>query len=396
MTISVWQRTKSLETITCDVAIIGAGISGLSAAIECESRGLSCAIVEESWAGSKASGRNAGFLIRGAASNYALACAQYGRERACALWRWTEQNIDGLRALGLESTEGYRAIPSCIAAMHAEEHQELERSHAMMREDGFDCELVGADGGGLDDALWRSGAVLGGLLNPNDAVCSPYELVRLLSAQLSATALFEDAEVYRIDIEDSRAVVRTRSVEVRASRVLLCTNAYASELAPGLIDVVKPNRGQMLALQPESPEDAGLACAYYLNHGSEYIRRGAPGEVLIGGARARYAEQEATKSDDVTHEVQHRLEDFVRRLVTDRYIVTARWAGIMGFTSDALPVIGAVDLENAAGDGRVWFCGGLTGHGMSMGYQTGRHAVRVMVEGEPTMFGLDRFAAAKG
>jgi hypothetical protein len=395
MTISVWQRTKAHEVIRCDVAIVGAGISGLSAAIECEAKGLSCAILEASWAGSKASGRNAGFLIRGAAANYARSCEAYGRDRTRALWEWTEENIRGLRALGLESTPGFRSLPSCVGATGEVEMDELVRSRDMMIEDGLGCELVDSSSG-IDDALWRSGKVLGGLLNPDDAVCSPYELVRLLGAQLSVTPLFEDAEVYRIEVDGSGCVLHTRGVEVRASRVLLCTNAYAAGLAPSLVDIVSPNRGQMLALRTRNPEDAELQCAYYLNHGSEYIRRGAPGEVLMGGARTYHAAEEATKSDDVTRAVQEHLERFVREWVTTEYVVTARWSGTMGFTRDALPVIGPVDPAEGTGEGRVWFCGGLTGHGMSMGYQTGRHAVRVMVEGEATMFGLDRFGSGAG
>jgi len=392
MTISLWQRTPARERISCDVAIIGAGISGLSAAIECESRGLGAVILESEWAGSKASGRNAGFLIRGAAENYARAVRAYGRDTARALWALTEENLRQLRVLGLESIEGYRAIPSCVAATHQDEWRELTESHALLTEDGFDAELVSQDDH-PDDALWRSRRVLGGLINPRDAVCSPYELVRLLCAALGSTPLFENAEVYRIEVEPTHAALFTPSVEVHASRVLVCTNAYAAQLCPALRGVVTPNRGQMLACRPADPRDADLQCAYYLNHGSEYIRRGAPGEIVIGGARTHHAENESTASDDTSPGVQAHLERFVRELVTDSYLVTARWAGIMGFTPDALPVIGPVDPANTPGQGRVWFCGGLTGHGMSMGHALARHAVGVMLEGSQTRFGLDRLDA---
>jgi len=404
MTISVWQRTPAREQVSCDVAIIGAGITGLSAAIECESRGLSAAILESEWAGAKASGRNAGFLIRGAAENYARASERYGRDAARSLWSLTEENLRQLRALGLESTEGYRAIPSCVAATGEDELAQLHASHDMLIADGFDSELVSVSNH-PDDALWRRGAVIGGLINPGDAVCSPYELVRLLGAALSATPLFESAEVYRIETEPTHTVVRTPGVEVHASRVLVCTNAYAPSLCPALRGVIAPNRGQMLACRPEDPRDADLQCAYYLNHGSEYIRRGAPGEILIGGARAHHAQHEATASDDTSAQVQDRLERFVRELVTDSFLVTARWAGIMGFTPDALPIVAQVDPAgnpsdeqvnehgNDQSDGRVWFCGGLTGHGMSMGHALARHAVGVMIGAEPTRFGLGRLAA---
>ena len=107
MTISLWQRNQAHETIQCDVAIIGAGISGLSAAIEFESRGLNCVVLEADFAGSRASGRNAGYLIRGAADNYALACKDLGRDTTRFLWEWTQQNLEGLKQLGIESTPGF-------------------------------------------------------------------------------------------------------------------------------------------------------------------------------------------------------------------------------------------------------------------------------------------------
>lgn len=396
MTLSVWQRPKSSpEQLRADIAIVGAGITGLSAAIECEARGLSAVVLEADLAGSKASGRNAGFLIRGAAENYAAACETYGRDKAKALWALTEENLRGLKALGLESVEGFHSVPSCVCATQDEELAQLNTSHEMLLEDGFDSELV-APSNAPGDALWRSGRVLGGVVNPNDAVCSPIELVRLLHAALGATPVFENSEVYRIELEEGCAVVMTPGVEVRASRVLLCTNAYAAQICPELRAVITPNRAQMLACRPEDPSDAALAHAYYLNHGSEYIRAGEPGEILIGGARKFHAEEERTAVDDTSPAVQERLERFVRELITDRFLVTARWAGIMGFSPDGLPLITRAELPNTQSDGRVWFAGGLTGHGMSMGYSIGRMAVGDALKGEPGPFGRDRLSGAAG
>ncbi|HCT45039.1 MAG TPA: hypothetical protein DF699_07495 [Phycisphaerales bacterium] len=81
-------------------------------------------------------------------------------------------------------------------------------------------------------------------------------------------------------------------------------------------------------------------------------------------------------------------------MITTEYDITARWSGIMGFSPDGMPVIDRVPVHTLSNT-NIWFCGGLTGHGMSMGYQTGRHAARVMLEGEHTRFGLDRFQSAR-
>lgn len=389
MTVSLWQRSPTHTTEQCDVAVIGAGISGLSAAIELESRGISTIVLEADYAGSKASGRNAGFLIRGAAENYANASRALGREMTRHLWEWTQQNLQGLKKLGIESTPGFASRPSCVLALGEPEHSELIESHAMMIEDGLRCDLIEPTDAPRDQ-IWRSGKPTIGLVNNEDAVCSPIELVELLGATLSSTPIFEQAEVYRIADDGNRIRLHTRNVDVVCSRVMVCTNAYASGLIHSLDGVITPNRGQMLAIRPLKRSDARLEYAYYLNHGSEYVRSAPGDQIIFGGCRTYHAQHEATSADETSEPVQSHLEQFVRELITTEYDITARWSGIMGFSPDGMPVVDRVKVHTLNND-HIWFCGGLTGHGMSMGYQTGRHAVRVMLEGEPTRFGLERF-----
>ena len=389
MTVSLWQRTPTHRTEHCDVAIIGAGISGLSAAIELETRGISAIILEAEYTGSKASGRNAGYLIRGAAENYAVASKELSRETARFLWDWTQQNLDGLKALGIESTPSYAQRPSCIVSLGEPEHSELIQSHEMLIEDGFAAELVEPNDA-PSDLLWKSNKPTLGLINPNDAVCSPTELVELLGTTLSTTPIYENAEVFRIEDDGNRIALRTRSVDVIASRVLICTNAYADQLIPVLNGIITPNRGQMLAIKPRSKSDARLEYAYYLNHGSEYVRSAPNDQIIFGGARTYHEIHEATAADGISDEVQSHLEEFVQELLTDEYKVTARWSGIMGFSPDGMPIIGQVPIHTLQNP-NVWYCGGLTGHGMSMGYQTARHAIGVMLDGDHTRFGLNRF-----
>lgn len=393
MTVSLWQRTPKHTTEQCDVAIIGAGISGLSAAIELERRGISAIILEADYAGSKASGRNAGFLIRGASENYSLASDELGRDTAKHLWNWTQENLVGLKALGIESTPSYAQRASCIVAMGEPEHGELIQSYEMLLEDGFKANLIEPKDA-PSDPLWRSNKPTLGLMNPHDAVCSPIELVGLLCATLTNTPIYEDAEVFRFEDDGNRIALRTRSVDVIASRVLICTNAYAGDLVQSLEGVIKPNRGQMLAIKPRKKSDSRLEYAYYLNHGSEYVRSAPDDQIIFGGARTYHADEEATATDATSSTVQSHLEHFVKELITDDYEITARWSGIMGFTSDGMPIISQVPVHTL-NNPNIWFCGGLTGHGMSMGYQTAKHAIAVMLDGDTTRFGLDRFQNKK-
>lgn len=376
MTTSLWQqRTPAPERTDTAVAIIGAGISGLSAAIECEQRNIPCVVIEAEYPASKASGRNAGYLMRGAAENYAVAIDDLGRDRARFLWRWTERNLEQLRDLGVESIPSFENRASCLVATLEGEAAQLEQSAELLREDHFDVELVSQGVNAPGDAIFRSGHATVGLVNPHDATCSPAELVAFLERSLKQTRVITNAPVHAIEPISRHVTVRARSVEIHAQHVLVCTNAYAPQLLPELTGVVKPNRGQMLAFRPGDPSLADLAYAYYLNHGSEYIRPGSKGEIIFGGARKADELGERTDTNAISDIVQETLEHCIRKLITTDYEVIARWAGIMGFTADGMPIVKPTSL-----DPRVWFCGGLTGHGMSMGYATARHAVSAMLE----------------
>ncbi len=385
MTVSLWQRLEPRPTpLETDVAIIGAGITGLSAAIECESRGLRCVVIEQDFPGARASGRNAGYLMRGAADNYAAAVRELGRGYARFLWKWTEDNLAALRALGAGTLPGFADRPSCLAALAGSEVGELQASADLLREDGFRVDIIHPGAGAPDDPIWRSGRPVLALVNPDDAVCSPIELVGLLRARLTTTTVLNSSRVYAIEPDAGRVTVRARNHTVHAAHCLVCTNAYAAELLNELDGLVVPNRGQMFAMRPHDSAHANLAYAYYLNHGSEYIRSGPDGTVVIGGARKHREAEERTDAEGLNPAVQARLEQWARDLITDRFEVIARWSGIMGFSPDGMPIV----RPTREGGGRVWFCGGLTGHGMSMGHLTARHAVNAMLDGTPSPFDL--------
>lgn len=399
MTVSLWQRLDpNPARATADVVIVGGGISGLSAALACEAKGLRVFLVEQDFVGARASGRNAGYLMRGGAENYALGCERYGRDAARFLWKFNEDNLIALRRLGAASLPGFADRASCLVALGGPEVGELERSGAMLAEDGFDVGMVRPGDGAPDDALWRSGRPVVGLVNPGDAVCSPVELLGLLRSGLARTEVVVGSRVYGIEGRGGGVLVRCRGWSVEAGHALVCTNAYGPELLPELKGLIEPNRGQMLAMRPERVEDGRLAMSYYINHGSEYIRSGPGGTVLVGGARKSHEGAERTDRDGVSAGVQAELERWARELVCDRFTVTARWSGIMGFSPDGMPIVRACDAGFGA-DGRVWFCGGLTGHGMGMGHLTARVAVGAMLDGAANPFWLGvggerRFAGA--
>lgn len=392
MTVSIWRRSMSLGVSSCDVVVIGAGICGLSAAAEFTRRRLRVVVVERQGVGAGASGRNAGFLMRGAADNYWAACEQYGRERARELWRVSEENLEMLRGAGLERLKSYRAKPSCLVALTEEEREQLQKSEQLLREDGFEVGVIGGTSGTEvpEDSLWSGaftrarGAI--GLVNPHDACCNPVELVEMLRKR-SECPIIEGQEVLGVDDAGSALTVRMTDGVVNAGKVFIATNAYAGLLVPELAGVVTPRRGQMLAIRAK---ERTLAMNYYANHGSEYFREGYEGTLVFGGCRKHFAEREVGYEDRPTDEVQGLIERFACDVLeAERVDVVARWTGVMGFSPDGLPLVGSLGRANGWND-RVWFCGGFTGHGMSLAHRTAAMAVEEMLGGATGPFPLAR------
>lgn len=387
MSKSLWHLRDRPLPASADTVIIGSGIAGVSAALALEARGESVLVLDAHRPGWGASGRNAGFLMRGAADNYAAAVRDLGRDDARFLWRLTERNLEKLRSLGVPTLPCYQDRPSCLIAYEEDEDAELRRSVALLREDGFETDAM--ESGDFDDTLRRD-PPRSGLINPNDAVCDPVELLGFLSQQLSSI-ISSDTMVIDLDHDGAGVTVETDRGGIRAERVLVCTNAYTASLLPELGRAIEPNRGQMLAFDASDLNASdGLRYAYYANHGSEYFRCADPQTIIFGGWRKHFADEERTLDTDTSTGVQSGLERFAHRVMGRELKVVHRWAGTMGFTPDGLPLAGTA----FRGDSRVWICAGFTGHGMSMAHETANLVIEAMMGGQqlPSIFDPQRFS----
>ena len=94
-----------------DVAIVGAGVTGCSAAVRLAEGGLRVRVHDARGIAEGASGRNGGFALGGGAARYDVARETYGAERAAAFWRWTHEALDRMAELAgdaLRRTGSYR------------------------------------------------------------------------------------------------------------------------------------------------------------------------------------------------------------------------------------------------------------------------------------------------
>ena len=139
-----------------DVGIVGAGITGCSCALALAEAGLSVRVVDERGIAEGASGRNGGFALRGTAAPYHEVVGAVGRERALALWEWTEAE---LRALAEHGSDAFRPLGSLRLAADAEEREDLRDELEALRADGIAADWMGV---GVAKPAWPAAWAIAG------------------------------------------------------------------------------------------------------------------------------------------------------------------------------------------------------------------------------------------
>ena len=356
MTVSYWLDEEGpafpvASTDPVDVAIVGGGVTGCSAALALAEAGLRVRVHDEREIADGASGRNGGFALRGVAAPYDVLVASLGRKTAAEIWRWTEDEIEVLAGLAGDS---FRQLGSLRLAVDAEERDELRAEVEALWADGIETEWIDRPGGVLE------GRYSAGLRHPPDGALQPGRWVRRLAA-LAVAAGAEMAPRQRVTSLDALA----------ADVVLIATDGYPSGLLGELEGLIVPTRGQVIATEPIA--ERLFEVPHYGRHGFDYWHQTWDGRIVAGGFRDVALEYELTSEEALTPAVQVALEGFVNGLVGRDLRIDYRWAGIFGLVLDFLPVVGRVP----GGDG-LWVAGGYSGHGNVLGFACGRLVARAI------------------
>jgi glycine/D-amino acid oxidase-like deaminating enzyme len=133
-----------------------------------------------------------------------------------------------------------------------------------------------------------------------------------------------------------------RHLSFTTSQLLVCTNAFARQLLPQLD--ITPARGQVLVTSPI--EGLPFKGTFHYDEGFYYFRN-LGNRVLLGGARNKAFEAEATEQMSTTPEIQDELERFLRDTILPgrNYTIDHRWSGIMGMGSEKMPIVRAIDKQ---------------------------------------------------
>lgn len=370
MTLSYWQRGEQGATLHCDIAVIGAGIVGASTAywLKKYQPASRVVLIDAATAGAGATGRNAGFLLQGAAVDYATDIERYGLEKAAQLWTFTKENRDLIATEFDQEKIVFDASGSLILAGSAAEKERLIASYALLHEVGEQVHYWSEKEIGLQI---KGEGFMGGLLVASGARVDSQRLVREIAGR-SGALLLEHHPVFDISPAQDHLVIASRNRQVHATRVVCCTNAYLPQLLPAVKAYIKPVRAQMLAT---ASYPQWLPYPVYSHEGYYYIRQLASGEVLLGGARHLFVEEEQGFDDGTTPHLQAALHDYILEHFPHIKEVhrAFSWSGVMGFTADGLPLF----AQNMPMPGVSW-AAGFNGHGMGYGFRFGKMVAGVL------------------
>lgn len=390
MSTSFWlDRTPTSKRKSYDAVIVGAGISGLSAAywLQQEDPSLKLAIVEKSRLAFGASGRNAGFVTCGSVEHFNRMITKHGLDEAVDIWKFAQENLrllkehiveDGAKDLEFEHNGAYSL------AAQENEFQELKKVAEIMKGLNIKTESYTAE-----EVQTRVGArkFVGGIKYLDDACVNPVRLLNRMREKVKAD-LFEGVEAHSIEeTSDGMRVLKTDGGDFEAPMIVLNLNGYSSTLHPWFKDKIYPTRGQCLMME-KVPRFMEGPC--YANFYLDYFRQMPTGELLIGGFRQLEKETEVGISDHTTDGIQTALHDFVVTHLPQfkDAKVTHRWSGVMGFSRDGQPMVGAIP-----DDPQVYFAGGYTAHGIGLAFHTTKRLVDVIYGREvPKWLSARRFS----
>jgi gamma-glutamylputrescine oxidase len=336
-------RSSPRHEGTVDVAIVGAGVTGCSAALRLAAGGLRVRVFDQRGVAEGASGRNGGFALRGGATRYDIARETYGAESALALWQWTERALDRIESL---AGDALTRQGSLRLAADEEERENIRAEYEAMREDGLEAEW-------RDDLPANLSAFHGAIDHPGDGSIQPARFVRRLAAR-AADAGVEFREHERVD--DVAAL--------DAEHVVVATDGYGHGLVPELADAIWPTRGQVIVSEPL--DRVLYDRPHYARQGFDYWQQLPDRRIVLGGFRDVSIMDELTDVEAMTPVIQASLERFMGELIGETPRISHRWAGIFGLTQDMLPLVGSVPGRDG-----LWIAGGYSGHGNVLGFACG-------------------------
>ncbi len=343
--------------VECDACVIGAGITGSSAALELAERGYETVVLESQRVGWGASGRSGGQAIFGYSCDQSKLESLVGKPHARRLWDLS------VEAMALTKARIERHAIDCDyrpgqlhAAIKPRQVEELHGWQRQLEDDyGYDSlRMIDRDElAGLMDTR----RYLGGLYDSASGHLHPlnYTLGLNAAAVAAGARVFENSPA--VALERGQGIrVRTDRGAVRCRQVLLCGNAYLGALSRRLRQMIMPVGTYIVATEPLGEELGrslirnGMAVAD-INFVLDYFRLSADWRMLFGG-RVSYS---TVPPPSLPRSLRARMLKVYPQLRDAR--IDYAWGGNVAITMNRAPHFGRLEED-------VYFAQGFSGHGI--------------------------------
>ena len=351
-----------------EVAIVGAGYCGLSAALELRRHGVGVLVVDAARIGHAASSLNGGMVAGSLKIDHAELARAFGPERATALLEESARCLTFLEEL-LEReaiTCHYRRTGRFVGAHCPSAYAGLaSRVETIKRLTGADAWLVPRlrQREEIDTDHYHGGMVAeaSGALHPALYHRGLADAVRRAGALVA-----EETPVDAITRRAGGFTLRTSRGVVEAREVIVATNGYTGAVMPWLRRRLIPLGSYIIATEPLPPETARRLIPrgrmiVDTNRVLSYYRLSPDGTRVLYGGRASFRRATAREAAPCLHAM---MVSVWPELARTR--VTHAWTGNVAFTFDHVPHMGVHD--------GVHYAAGCQGTGVAMatylGYQT--------------------------
>ena len=368
----------------CDVAIVGAGLAGLSAAIELVDRGFSVRLLEAREVGFGASGRNGGQAIHGLACDQAEIERQLGLDEARRIFNVSIEALDLIRercrrfSIDCDWRDGYLGV----ATSAGKARDLLAGADHLAQAYGYPMQPIAR----ADLPQWiNSPRYHAAAHDPRSGHLHPLKYTRGLARAATGlgVTIHEGTAVTALTPGSDRQRLHTAAGTLTARQVLLAGNVYLQGLVPQLASRIMPVGTYIVASAPvgEALARQMIPCSAAVcdnNFVLDYFRFSADHRLLYGG---RVSYSTATPMNLAQSMRARMVETFPQLADTP---VSHAWGGFVDITMNRAPDFGR--LPHAP---QVYYLQGFSGHGLALTGMAGRVVAEAMA-GDASRF--DTFA----
>lgn len=370
-----------------DVAVIGGGFTGLSAARTLARRGAKVAVLEANTIGWGASSRNGGMVLTGLKLGMETIYKRYGRELAKRLFQCSLDAIDAVEQVIAEEAIdcGFARRGHLFVANKPAHYGGFEQSAEFMdKEFGHKLKLVPR---AQQRAEIGSDLYYGALVDVASAGLNPAQYAAGLAraAEKAGVTLHACARVDRLQRASGGLAIETQRGNLMADKVLVATSGYTGPATQSLQRKIIPIGSFIIATEELPGSLAGelnpngrmiFDSRHYLNYFRTWDNR-----LIFGGRAAFFPEDEST----LRRSAQILRDDMVRvypqlKDVRVEYV----WGGTLDFAFDMMTHVGEMD--------GLYYSLGYAGHGVAMATYLGKTAAEAMLDGSISKHPFASFA----